>query len=108
MTTVVAVRQPAGGRLGDPSPGPPQRIPLTGTVLVGPRSVAGDVPGGEPLRDRARDGMLEELTLYSDNPGEDVTHLDELEVDGTLYDIDSPPARWPGAGIVIQISRAVG
>lgn len=103
--TVVRLRPGPGGTdpySGDPvtSWQTPTERPMTTLAPAEPR------PSGEPVQD-ARNAVTSGFTLYL-SESEDVTAGDRFRVRGDVYDVLGKPARWSGAGLVVQVDRTEG
>lgn len=102
--TVVRVRGVALDEYGDPS-GSPEEETLDGCI-VAPRT-------SSDVDDRGRQGVVVGLSLFAPF-GTDITHTDQLRVDGVLYEIDGEPGRWKSpfsgweAGVEVALRRAAG
>lgn len=107
MTTVYRLRREGEPRdkYGDANDTEPARTTIDG-AFVAPRT-SGDVD------DRGRDGVIVGLNLYAPH-GTDLIHTDQVEVDGTVYDLDGDPGQWKHphtgweAGMEVALKRAAG
>lgn len=66
----------------------------------------------DEVRATGREGATIKATLYAP-PGTDVSHLDEVTVDGQTYQVDQHPAAWAwidqsGAGVAIPLRKNIG
>lgn len=84
--TVTVVRTTPGGLdpHGAPLPSTETRHPLPG-AFTAPRT-SSDVAG--------REGIVVGLTLFCSDPDADLLHTDQVEVNGTLFDIDGGVGVW--------------
>lgn len=97
---------PAGvDQYGDPTGVTPDALTVSGCA-VAPRS------SSEPT-ERGRVGVIVGLTLYAPY-GSDIIHTDQIEVDGTVYDIEGEPGLWANPftgsrpGMEVALKRAEG
>jgi len=105
--TVVRLRReaPTHDRYGDPSDDEPARLTIEGASVY-PRSSA-------DVDERGRSGVIVGLTLIAPY-GTDLQHIDQVEVDGVLYDLDGDPGQWKHhhtgweAGLEVALKRAAG
>lgn len=104
METVVRLR---AGAVADPYSNEttedwsaPVELSITTLVPVEPR------PSSEPVQD-ARNSVTSGFTLYLPE-GSDVTAKDRMRVRGEVYQVLGDPARWLGAGLVVQVGRTKG
>lgn len=105
--SIVRVRSVPGGvdEYGDPIPGTENRTTLDG-AFVAPRETT-------EIVNRGRAGVIVGLTLFAPYDA-DLTYSDQVEVDGTLYDIEGEPGRWRNpftnweAGIQAALVRSAG
>lgn len=90
---------------GDPVESTESRVLLDGAG-VAPRA-------SEDISDQGRQGVIVGLSLYLPF-GTDLLHTDQVEVDGTVYDIEGEPGSWKSpltsweAGIEVALRRAQG
>lgn len=109
--TVMRVRRNPGGvdAYGDPVDSTEDRATLTGCI-VAPAAISGFDP---EIYDRGRSGVIVALTLLAPIDT-DLVYTDQVEVDGTLFDIDgevgryrSPFSGWE-AGLQVGLRRVQG
>ena len=104
---IVRVRNAPGGvdEYGDPVAGTTDRTTLEG-AFVAPRE-------STEIVNRGRAGVIVGLTLFAPYDT-DLVFTDQIEVDGTLYDIDGEPGKWRNpftdweAGLQVALTRAAG
>lgn len=101
------IRQNPGGHdeYGDPIEWTPTTLVLDG-AFTAPRE-------SSEITDRGRSGVIVGLTLYAP-VGADVLHMDQIDVDGVLYDVEGEIGTWIhprtgwDAGIEAALRRAIG
>lgn len=82
----------------------------TSTTIEGAFVAPG--PSAE-LTDGARDGVTIDAVVYCP-PGTDITHLDDIDIDGARYRVVGHPATWvhPWSGwepgVVAELTRVQG
>lgn len=104
---IVRVRGNPGGvdEYGDPVSGTEDRLTLI-DAFTAPRE------SGE-IQNRGRAGVIVGLTLFAPYDT-DIRSTDQIEVDGTLYDVDGEAGRWRNpfsgteAGLQVALVRASG
>lgn len=104
---IVRVRGNPGGvdKYGDPVAGTEDRTTLTG-AFTAPRE-------SSEITNRGRAGVIVGLTLFAPYDT-DLAFTDQIEVDGTLYDIEGEPGRWRNpfsgreAGLQVALVRSSG
>lgn len=103
--TIVRVRGSGYDTNGDPVAGTPARLTIA-EAFTAPRETS-------DLDDRGRNGVIIGLTLFAPY-GTDLLHSDQVEVDGTLYNIDGDAGQWKSgltqweAGCEVALVRAAG
>lgn len=102
---IVRVRPQGEDQYGDPIEGESARTTIEG-AYVAPRE------SSEPS-ERGRVGVIVGLTLFAPYDT-DLLHTDQIEVDGTLYEIEGEPGQWRNpftdweAGLTVALRRATG
>lgn len=111
--TVVRVRRLPGGTdpYGDPVEGTEDRLEIS-RCAVAPRRTSTE--GERQYAGRfTRDGLVIGLDLFAPYDA-DITHDDQIEIDGVLYDVEGEPGRWESPytgrrpGLVVELRRAEG
>jgi len=85
------------------------RLTGTATTTTIDRCLVAPRYSDEP-RVQGRNGVIVGQTLYAP-PGTDLNRHDQIDIDGTVYDIEGEPGAWTGSrvgGLEVALRRAAG